>query len=139
MGAVDSSAAMMPNGHVLLAVGPSPGYNSPTRIFEFDPTAPVASSLTDVTPTTPNLSTTLPYVTRMLVLPSGQVLFTYNSSQLYVYTPSGTPDAAWKPTISTIVAIGSNFTLTGTQLNGISAGAPTAMMQRWTRTTRSFS
>src|SRR5258708_7812381 len=59
----------------------------------------------------------------MLMLPSGQVLFTYGSSQLYVYTPSGSPQAAWKPTISSIAPNGNNYTLTGTQLNGLSAGA----------------
>jgi hypothetical protein len=59
----------------------------------------------------------------MLVLPSGQVLFSPSSSQLYVYTPSGSSTAAWKPTITSIAANGSIFTLTGTQLNGISAGA----------------
>jgi uncharacterized repeat protein (TIGR01451 family) len=123
MGAVDAPVAMMPNGHALLAVGPSPGYNSPTKLFEYDPMAPVEASLTDVTPTTPNLSSTLPYVTRMLVLPSGQVLFTYNSSQLYVYTPSGVSQSAWKPVISGIAANGNNYVLSGMQLNGISAGA----------------
>ena len=36
----------------------------------------------------------------------------------------GSPQAAWQPTITSIVANGGNsYTLTGTQLNGISAGA----------------
>ncbi len=59
----------------------------------------------------------------MLMLPSGQVLFTTSSSQLYVYTPNGSPQTAWKPTITSVVANGNHYTLTGTQLNGISAGA----------------
>ena len=117
----DGPGAMMPNGHVIFAAGPAGG--APTHIIEFDPTAPLASSLTDVTPTNPNLSGTVPYVTRMLALPSGQVLFTYSSGQLYAYTPSGSPPAAWKPTITSVVANGDHFTLAGTQLNGISAGA----------------
>jgi uncharacterized repeat protein (TIGR01451 family) len=118
-----AGAAGTLNGHVLMAVGIWASTGNTTHVFEYDPAAPVASSLTDVTPASPNLSTTVPYVTRMLVLPSGQVLFDDGSSQLYVYTPQGLPQAAWKPTITSVVTNGSHFTLSGTQLNGISAGA----------------
>jgi uncharacterized repeat protein (TIGR01451 family) len=45
------------------------------------------------------------------------------AGELDLYTPSGSPQAAWKPTISIVVPKGSNYTLTGTQLNGLSAGA----------------
>ena len=123
LGAVDASTAMMPNGNVLFTVCPTPGYSGPTHIFEFDPTAPIATSLTEVTPTIPNLTGTQPEYTRMLALPSGQVLFTTYTSQLYVYTPNGLPQAAWQPTITSVVPNGSNYTLSGTQLNGLSAGA----------------
>ena len=123
LGSNDAPAAMLPNGHVLFAAGTIPGWNAPTHLFDFDPTAPLASSLTDVTPTSPNLSGTLVYNTRMLDLPSGQVLFDNGSSQLYVYTPSGSPQSAWKPTITSVVPNGNNYTLAGTQLNGLSAGA----------------
>ena len=44
-------------------------------------------------------------------------------AQLYVYTPDGAPQAAWKPTITSVVANGNHYTLTGTQLNGLYAGA----------------
>jgi uncharacterized repeat protein (TIGR01451 family) len=123
LGGNDSPAAMLPNGHVLFAAGATPNFNGPTHLFEFDPTAAIASSLTDVTPATPNLSGSPSYVSRMLMLPSGQVLFTYGSSQLYLYTPSGAPQAAWAPTITGVTPSGGNDTLTGTQLNGLSAGA----------------
>ncbi|HEV2969671.1 MAG TPA: hypothetical protein VGY55_06750, partial [Pirellulales bacterium] len=115
-----SSAAFLPTGHVLFAVG-----NLPVHLFEFDPTAPIATSLTEVTPTMPDLSGQMASVTRMLDLPSGQILFegAPNTSELDLYTPSGSPQAAWKPTITSVVASGNNYTLTGTQLNGLSAGA----------------
>ena len=115
-----SSAALLPNGHVLFAVG-----NLPVHLFEFDPTAPIATSLTEVTPTTPDLSGQTASVTRMLDLPSGQILFegSPTASELDLYTPSGSPQAAWKPTITSVVASGNHYTLTGTQLNGLSAGA----------------
>ena len=118
-GADDAPGAMLPNGNVLFAAD-TPLFKSPTHIYEFDP---VANTYTNVTPSNPDLSGSPSYVLRMLMLPSGQVLFTDGSSQLYVYTPSGTPQSAWKPTISSVVPSGNNYTLTGTQLNGLSQGA----------------
>ena len=44
-----STAALLPNGHVLFEAD-MPDSGGPTRFFEFDPTAPLATSLTDVTP-----------------------------------------------------------------------------------------
>lgn len=123
-GANDAPCAMMPNGHVLIAVGTTPAFGPPTKIYEYDPTAPVGSSLTDVTPAAPDLSGTDAYTTRMLMLPSGQVLFTNGARQLYVYTPVGNPQNAWRPAITNVAYNGNGkYTLTGTQINGISAGA----------------
>ena len=115
-----SSAALLPNGHVLFSAG-----HVSTRLFEFDPSAPLATSVTDVTPTTPDLSGQMDGPTRIFPIPSGQVLFAgaTTAGELDLYTPSGSPQAAWKPTISSVVPKGSNYTLTGTQLNGLSAGA----------------
>src|ERR1035438_10099120 len=60
----------------------------------------------------------------MLDLPDGTVLYSHFGSDLYVYTPDLTPLAAGKPVINNIAANGDgSFTLTGTGLNGISAGA----------------
>jgi uncharacterized repeat protein (TIGR01451 family) len=120
-----ATAAMMPNGHVLFDASATPVYGSPTRFFEFDPSD---NSLTDVTPTTPDLSSTPSYDTRLLVVPTGQVLYgsplNKANTQLYVYTPVGSPQAAWQPTIGSVASNGDGtFTLTGTQLNGLSAGA----------------
>lgn len=123
-GANDAPAAMLPNGKVLFCVGPQPNFDVPTQIYEYDPTAPVGSSLTDVTPSDPDLSNTYPFVNRMLMLPTGQVLFADSSSQLAVYTPDGGPLNAWRPTVSNVVNNSPrNYTLTGTQLNGLSQGA----------------
>ena len=46
--AKNTAAAMLTNGHVLFALG-TPG-GGPVHLFEFDPTAPIDSSLTDVSP-----------------------------------------------------------------------------------------
>lgn len=108
--------AVLPNGHVLLADGPT----NATSFTEF---APVDGSLTSVVSPSSGVSSVGAYKTHMLVLPSGQVLLSYANSQLYVYAPDGSPDTFWKPTITSVTDSGDHFTLTGTQLNGISRGA----------------
>jgi uncharacterized repeat protein (TIGR01451 family) len=124
-----SSAVMMPNGHVMFSAD-SPGTGGSTRFFDWDATTLPTSSPTDVTPSIDQYqSLSVAYETRLLMLPNGQVLlgnvngngFT-DSKQLYVYTPDGAPLAAGKPTITSVVANGNHSTLTGTQLNGVSAG-----------------
>ena len=95
----DAPAAMLPNGHVLLAVSPEIAdgqFNGPTKVVEFDP---VAGSTTDVTPTNFDM-TSHSFVNVMLVLPTGQVLMVNDSRQLDVYTPAGSPDESWRPTIT---------------------------------------
>ncbi len=121
-----STAAMLPNGHVLFEAD-VPDTGGPTRFFEFDPTTPLDSSLTEVTPAIEAYQdNSVNSATHMIVLPTGQVLLgnagSLTGNQQYVYTPTGAPQAAWKPTISNVVANGNHYTLTGTQLNGLSAG-----------------
>jgi hypothetical protein len=116
----DGPAALLPNGNVL--AGASPGvFKSNTRFFEFDGT-----SLTQVagTPNSPNFSS---FEGRMLVLPTGQVLFTDGTSDVEIYTSAGSPNPAWAPTITKVAKTlthGLGYALKGTQLNGLSeAGA----------------
>ena len=61
---------------------------------------------------------------RMLALPNGQVLVSGHSNNNWLYTPAGQPQAAWKPHITSISApVAGEFTLNGTQLNGLTTGA----------------
>src|SRR5262249_11801369 len=47
-----------------------------------------------------------------------------SSSRLWIYTPDGLPDPAVRPVVNAVTYNGSGvFTLTGTQLNGQSAGS----------------
>jgi len=99
-------------------------FSSPTRLFDFDPRentiSPVSPPLND-----PNLPTFAAFVTRMLVLPNGQVLFNDGlGNQLYAYTPRGSANPAYWPVIENVRG-GENgvFTLTGRQLNGPSDGS----------------
>jgi hypothetical protein len=98
-------------------------FSRPTEIFDFNPNTNTTSQLSPAIPDT-NLPTTSSYVTRMLTLPNGQVLFSDSSRQLWSFTPDGTAPFASKPVINNIVYNGLGvFTLTGKQLNGQSAGA----------------
>jgi hypothetical protein len=127
LGATDNPGAMLPNGDILIALSPiGPIVNGgdtfppPTFVFEFNP---ISQVFTDVTP--PGLTAENAVSFTMLVLPTGQVLLANSSGRLQqIYTPSGLPQDAWRPTILAVQpSAGGGFTLSGTQLNGISEGA----------------
>jgi hypothetical protein len=130
----DAPLCMMPNGDVLLAAdGPGPALASTnTHLYEFNPSLISLGDEfkeVDISPILTGSNNVSVFSCRMLALPTGQVLFAENqSSQLYVYTPIGLPQPAWQPTITGISSVPSSgvapeLQLTGTQLNGISAGA----------------
>jgi len=102
----DSSAALLPSGHVLIAT-PS------GRFYDFDGTAmSVAASL-------PNNAGNTAYF--LLVLPNGQVLVTGDTTQ--IYGALGHADPTWAPTItrvSTTLTRAFTFIISGTQFNGLS-------------------
>jgi hypothetical protein len=129
----DAPLCMMSNGHVLLAAdGPGGTFSTHTHLYDFDPSLVSTNfnPFTQVDVPGLDLSDVAAYKCRMLALPSGQVLFTanYADDNLYVYTPSGLPNDAWRPTITGIsqytgFTLQPAFVLSGTQINGISAGA----------------
>ena len=96
-------------------------FSNPTQLFDFDPTANAISAVPPPSTTLENLSA---FVTRILILPTGEVLFSDGSTGLWVFRPSGTaPDGA-RPVITRVKYEGSGlFALTGKKLNGQSAGA----------------
>ena len=99
-------------------------FSNPTQLFDFDPRAqrisPVQPALAD-----PNLAADPAFISRLLVLPSGQVLFNDGAgSQLYVYTPAGSADPAYWPVVSQVEYTEEGaFRLTGIRLNGPSAAS----------------
>ncbi len=120
MGADDAPGAELSNGHVIFAADHVPE-SYPTSLFEFDP---ATNSLSEMTaPDVMGLGTKNAYGNRMLLLPTGGVLFSNGSNQLYVYTPRADPDASWRPMIDQVAAnADGTFHLTGRQLNGLSEG-----------------
>jgi hypothetical protein len=117
--AKDAPGCLMPNGKVLLVASPAGEggtYPSPTSFFEFDGAAinPVPSPANNGGPC---------FTGRMLVVPTGQVLFAAGTSHVEAYTPDGAPDSAWAPQITfcpTQLQAKQTFTLQGRQLNGVS-------------------
>ena len=57
------------------------------------------------------------------MIPSGQVLFTAGTPEIYAYTPDGAPNEEWRPSIAECpeaVTAGTTLTLSGRQFNGMS-------------------
>ncbi|HWA84567.1 MAG TPA: dockerin type I domain-containing protein [Fimbriimonadaceae bacterium] len=118
--AADAPLAQLPNGKVLLALAPlvSGGFGQPTYFAEYD-----GSTISTVP--NPANNNAFVYNTRLLVLPTGQVMFTNSANQIYIYTPDGTYQQSWAPHITNVpssLTPGSSYVMQGTQLNGISQG-----------------
>jgi hypothetical protein len=98
-------------------------YTPPTQLFDFDP---VANTISVVSPPLNNsqLTQNRASLSSMLVLPNGQLLFVDYSTQVWVYTPDGAAPASLLPVVTSVTGDGAGtYTLTGTQLDGQSAGA----------------
>jgi hypothetical protein len=105
----DTSAALIPSGHVLLAA-------SSGRFYEYE------SGKIMLTGALPNDSGTTQYF--LLPLPNGQVLVTGGITGVYAGAGSASP--AWAPTITAAPATivrGSTYPISGTQFNGLSQAA----------------
>src|SRR2546425_2926888 len=122
MKANDAPGCLLPNGRVLCTAGPAgaTGFAFPTYFFEYDP----GTNTLNAVPSPANAGGAV-YTGRMLLIPSGQVLFAAGGPDIQVYTPAGSPQAAWKPSITsypTQLEVGLSYTLFGHQLNGLSQG-----------------
>ena len=121
LGSKDGAGCLMVNGNVLIPFAPVDGvqgnYNSPCYFFEFDGTN--LNRVTD--PPSSNCPT---YVGRMMLLPTGEILFAReDSSDIYAYSYKDQPQNSWKPVITSCPQqIFSNTTIqvSGTQFNGLS-------------------
>ena len=119
--AADASSALLPDGKVLLELGPE-GYVPPVHFFLFDGT-----HLTQIADDANAASAASNYV-YMLMLPTGQVLVDdrLGPSSLQLYSDGGTPSSVWAPQISSVpnlLTAGDTYTVSGKQLNGGSDGA----------------
>jgi hypothetical protein len=114
----DGPAAILPDGDVLAEAGALG--DTPSHFWIFD--GKTLSQVEDP----PNASVTAPYYSRMLDLPTGQVLYTGGNSTLALYTGKGRAPASWRPRITTVgttLAAGSTNELSGTQIAGLTQGS----------------
>jgi hypothetical protein len=120
--ATDGPGATLPDGNVLFDASACT-YNIPTHFFVYNASS---NSLTQI-PDAPNAQNDTSYVTRMLVLPNGQVLYNDGTNQMEVYRAGGTPQKSWEPSITslsaTTLAPGNTYSVSGKQLAGLDPGA----------------
>lgn len=118
--AFDAPAVLLPSGNVLCVAGPvqSDGWaGKPSHCYEFD------GALLNPAPDPLNAASKSTWETRMLLLPTGEVLLSARSKDIRVYQPDGAPDPSWAPQITSCpasVMAGTTYTLKGRQLNGLS-------------------
>jgi hypothetical protein len=115
----DGPASILPDGNVLMLT--SPGiFNLGGVFLEWDGT-----SFTDVTKgntDAPNISS---YYGNMMVLPTGEVLFT-DFGSVWVYRSKGKPNPAWLPQITSApstVSRETSYVVSGYNMNGFTQGA----------------
>jgi hypothetical protein len=118
VGCKDTPSCLMTSGKVLVSAGPVDGTSwlTPTYFYEFDGSA--FRRVSD-----PPNSTGRPYIGRMLLLPTGQILFAAQTDEIYAYSYFSCPDSAWRPQITSCppgVRPWHSYTLQGRGLNGMS-------------------
>ena len=117
----DGPAALEPNGMVLMMASPLRRFSArpPSTFFEWD-----GSNLMEISPA-PHASHDPSFYGNMLVLPTGQILFT-DFFFVSVYNPAGGYNPAWAPRIQsapTLVTAGGSYLISGHGFNGMSQGA----------------
>lgn len=126
--AKDAPACLLPSGNILMVLGPigpcadatEKGYCSPIFVFEFNP---ATAQYTDVSPTWAAGNSTAPYMTRLLLLPNGDVLLTCQSQYAAIYRASGVAKEAWQPKITSApktLTRGKQYQIKGLRFNGLS-------------------
>jgi len=115
----DAPAALEINGNVLVMTSP-PVFNTGAVFFEWN-----GAKLTKI-PGPPQGPNDAAFYGHFVELPTGQLLFTDYSMDIEVFTPKGTFNKAWAPTITSVpttLTHGQSYTVKGTQFNGMSEGS----------------
>ncbi len=117
----DAPGATEINGNAIVVTSPYTNtFSSPLTIYEWNGTT------LSTFPNVSRASSDSSYVTHLLVLPTGQIMFTDFSTTVEILTSAGTYESAWQPTISSApfnLTAGQTYSISGTQFNGVSTGA----------------
>jgi hypothetical protein len=112
----DAPAALETNGNVMMFA--SPGiFGGPGQFFEWN-----GSSLGTL-PNPPNSTNDSSYFGHLLMLPTGQIMFTDFSNDVELFASAGSTYSGWQPTLilsSAIFSRGQTYTLHGFKFNGAS-------------------
>ena len=117
LGISDGPACTLPNGNVFMMASPLV-FRTGATFLQWD-----GSDLSYDTATNP-FSGDSSFYGNMVMLPTGQVLFT-DFSSIAIYTPAGGPNSAWLPSITSSpssMTRGASYTISGKQFNGVSQG-----------------
>ena len=122
--AMDAPAVLLPTGKVLCCAGRrhaegSEVWSGPTVFLEFDA---VSDTLTQ-TPSQPATAGGDTWTARLMLLANGQVLYTAQQSQVWIYTPDDGPRPEWRPRITDHprrLARGESYEIAGHRFNGLS-------------------
>ncbi|HEY6393568.1 MAG TPA: choice-of-anchor D domain-containing protein [Bryobacteraceae bacterium] len=126
----DAPGCLLPSGKVLCVAGNTRRealsfWSNPTTVLEYDPVTNLLKKLPAAQQ--PANGTDDTWTARMLLLPTGQVLFgSMSINSLAIFTPDPgdpAPKAAWKPVITgftPVMALGHHYTFAGRQINGLS-------------------
>ncbi len=129
LGAPDAAAAMMVDGKILCAFSHTPTADTvfprPTDYYVFDYTTDSFTRLLHVPYIIGDSLNICAFQSNMLCLPDGNILYaSQGNDQYYVYTPTGAPLAAGKPTVNSLIKLDCDtFLAVGTLFNGITEGA----------------
>jgi hypothetical protein len=114
----DGPSALEPNGKVLAML--SPGlFQAGCQFVEYDPTTNTLAN----TANPKNCPSDSSYVGHLMILPTGQIMFTDFSNLVEIYTPAAGVVAGVAPSITApsgqVGSPSTNTVLSGTQLNGL--------------------
>jgi len=123
----DGTASILPDGNVLVEASPGvvgTSFPAGAQFFEFTLSGGALNPVS--TSGGPSVSGEAAFHGRMLVLPTGEILYTHGGSDVYLYENTGSPQNAWRPVITapppSVLGLGDTYTISGNLFNGLSMG-----------------
>lgn len=119
----DAPASIETNGNVIVMTSAATSrgaFEPPAVFYEWN------GSTLNTFPNPSNAPNDPSFVGHLLVLPTGQIMFTDFSTTVEILTTAGTYEPAWQPTVTSYtkeLVPGTTYSITGTQFNGLTQGA----------------